>query len=189
MISRRQIEIINGALLGDGYAEKRGHKTRIRFRQGIDHEGYISYLLAELKDLTKGKISEHWGRVPCYYFSTKSMSELNIFRDLFYDGRRRIIPKDFESRITPLSMAIWIMDDGHRSRGNMVLNTHRYSKRDQERVLSVLKSKYEIDGTINRDRNKYRILISANSTREILIPMVKGHIHDDFKYKIREGAS
>lgn len=78
------------------------------------------------------------------------------------------------------------MDDGHRSRGNMMLNTHRYEKGDQERVLSVLKAKYDIDGTLNKDRDKYRILISAKSTREVLIPMVKGHIHDCFRYKIRE---
>lgn len=68
----------------------------------------------------------------------------------------------------------------------MMLNTHRYSKGDQERVLSVLKTKFNINGTLNKDRNKYRILISANSTREVLIPMIKGHIHKCFMYKLRE---
>lgn len=104
MLSIRQKEIINGALLGDGYAERRGLKTRIRFRQ-VNKE-YISYLLSELKGLTGGKLSEHKGKVPCYYFSTKSMRELNEFRERYYEGRKRIIPKDFERIITPLSMAI-----------------------------------------------------------------------------------
>ena len=76
------------------------------------------------------------------------------------------------------------MDDGHKSRNNLVINTHRYSKEDQERVLSVLKEKYNIDGTLNKDREKYRIIISAKSTREELIPMVKENIHESLKYKI-----
>lgn len=106
MISSRQIEIINGALLGDAHAEKRNLKTRIRFRQAAVYKEYVIYLLAEMRGLTKGKLSEHWGRVPCYYFSTKAMEEFNTFRDRNYRGRRRVIPSDFDSIITPLSMAI-----------------------------------------------------------------------------------
>ena len=176
MLKNKQIEIINGAL--------RGMKTRIRFRQSIYNIEYMNYLIAEMEGLTRGKLSEHWGKVPCYYFSTRLMEELNTFRERHYEGRKRIIPKDLESIMTPLTMAIWIMDNGHKSRGNRVLNTHRYGKGDQERVLEVLKSKYEIEGTINRDRDKYRILISARSTREIVIPMVREYILDCFKYKI-----
>lgn len=108
MINSRQREVINGALLGDAHAEKRGLKTRIRFRHAAVYKEYVMYLLAEMKGLTNGKLSEHWGRVPCYYFSTKSMMDLNTFRDRIYDGKKRIIPSDFESIITLLSMAIWI---------------------------------------------------------------------------------
>ena len=186
MLSNKQIEIINGALLGDAHAERRGEKTRIRFRQSIDNLEYMLYLLREMGDLSKGKLSMNWGKAPCYYFSTISKELFNKFRDDHYEGKNRIIPEDIEERITPLTIAIWIMDDGHKSRGNIVLNTHKYGKDDQERVLKAFSSRYGIEGAINKDRSNYRILISAKSTREILIPLVSGYILDCFKYKIRE---
>ena len=58
-ISKRQREIIEGSLLGDGHAEKRGEKTRIRFRYAALYKEYVEYLLAEMKELTSGKLSEH----------------------------------------------------------------------------------------------------------------------------------
>lgn len=76
------------------------------------------------------------------------------------------------------------MDDGSKSRGNIIINTHRYMKEDQERVLLILKGKYGIEGNVNLDRGKYRILISAKSTREILIPRIKGYIIKCFRYKL-----
>ena len=58
-MTKRQIEIINGALLGDAYAEKRRGKTRIRFRYAVGYKEYISYLFKEMGGLTTGKLSEH----------------------------------------------------------------------------------------------------------------------------------
>ena len=155
MISNRQEEIINGSLLGDGYLEHRSGKARLRFRS-VKKE-YIEKMLLEMLNLTTGKISLNAWKWRHYYFSTLSLLELNIYWNKFYkDGKKRI-PIDIEDFLTPLSLAIWVMDDGHKSRGNLILNTHIYNILGKQRILIALKSKYNIEGTINKDRDKYRI--------------------------------
>lgn len=77
-MNKRQEEILNGIMLGDGYAEKRGDKTRIRIRQSLLKERYVTYLFNELKNLTTGKLSKREGKDSCLYFSTNSGKEYNI---------------------------------------------------------------------------------------------------------------
>ena len=181
-MKKRQEEILNGIMLGDGYAEKRGDKTRIRIRQSLSKERYVTYLFNELKNLTTGKLSKREGKDSCVYISTKSRAEYNVWREKYYIGKKRIKPEELEERLTPLSMAIWIMDDGSMVRSNMMLNTQRYKEEDQLRVLKVLRDKWNIEGSLNKDRDKKRILISAKSTREILIGIVEKEIHESMKY-------
>ena len=61
-------------------------------------------------------------------FSTLSHVELEQFRLRFYRDHTKVVPEDLE--LTPLSMAVWFMDDGSRKSGQcrgLYLNTQSFT--------------------------------------------------------------
>ena len=58
----------------------------------------------------------------------------------------KIIPRDSFNRITPVSLAFWIMVDGslRKTKGNLVLCTDSYSKEDVLYLISILESKFNL---------------------------------------------
>ena len=49
------------------------------------------------------------------------------------------------------------MDDGCRTRNEIILNTQSFTFDDQLRLLGEIHRLYNIKGTINRDRNNFRL--------------------------------
>ena len=69
--------------------------------------------------------------VSAYRFFTKQHKDLTILYGLFYKNGRKIIPKILI--LIRVSIAIWYMDDGSKSRDRDVyLNTQQFSLLDQK---------------------------------------------------------
>lgn len=64
--------------------------------------------------------------------------------------------------LTPLALAVWLMDDGSRSRTSVYLNTQRFSEEDQMRLTDLLYRQFGIRATLNRDRTYHRIRIAVS---------------------------
>jgi hypothetical protein len=48
--------------------------------------------------------------------------------------------------LAPLTLAVWFMDDGSRSRNAVYLNTQQFAMTDQMRLLALLKGQWGIEG-------------------------------------------
>jgi hypothetical protein len=115
-----------------------------------------------------------------YRFVTRSLAELTPFYRLFYESGRKVIP---EVALTPLTLAVWFMDDGCRSRTAVYLNTQQFDGRVQEALLEMLRNQWSIDGTLNKDKAYYRIRISVAGTSK-LVKLIEPYVIPQLRYKL-----
>lgn len=147
VLTKRQQEIIAGTLLGDGHLETQdGGKT---YRLKIEHcdaqREYLEWLYQEFKSWIP---SEPYTKVKnsnvCVGVRTYSHQSLNGFGKLFYSQGKKLISKVIKKLLSPLSLAIWFMDDGslkssrHRT---YVIHTLGYEKEELKNVQNVLLNK------------------------------------------------
>lgn len=194
------ISILIGSLLGDLYAERRGPSTRFAIKQSDTHKEYIYYLHNILykegycsSNIQKGTTTasnKSLKRYTYYRFKTYSFSSLNWIYDLFYINGIKIVPLNISEYLTPLALAIWIMDDGSKSQsGGLILSTEGFDKTSIDLLCSVLSNKYGLTVTtpkngVNRQGNsRYRIYVSANSMLK-LRSIIKPYIIPSMSYKI-----
>ena len=112
-------EFLFGSLLGDCTAERLlNGGVRFRFKQSIIHKDYLFFLYEFL--LIRGYvnnnlpslINDKYGK--SYRFDTYSYKNLLWFYKLFYINKVKVVPSlpFLLSFLSPLALAIWIMDDG-----------------------------------------------------------------------------
>src|SRR3990170_2722125 len=63
-----------------------------------------------------------------------------------------------------LTLAIWFMDDGCRSRNAVYLNTQQFDQESQALLLRLLREQWAIEGALNRDKQYHRIRLSVDGT-------------------------
>lgn len=170
-LSKRQLSIVIGTLLGDGCLETNGRFVRLR----TDHSGrqreYVFWKFREMHDLTSGKprfvkyydkrtgkIYKHWR------FDTRSAEELTHYKELFYTNGKKQIPLGIkELLIKPLSIAVWFMDDGYRRKDckGAYFNTQAYSRQGQRLLQEMLEENFGIKTRIHWARGKAKIYIPS----------------------------
>jgi heme/copper-type cytochrome/quinol oxidase subunit 2 len=116
------ISVLIGLLLGDGHMNRiTGEGVKLRCRQSIIHKNYIFWLhkFFYSRGYTKSQQpSEYSTKLKntdkTYYgfeFNTLTFRSFNWIYKLFYDdGKKRISPLLMEY-LTPLALAVWIMDN------------------------------------------------------------------------------
>ena len=76
------------------------------------------------------------------------------------------------------------MDDGAKMRNSgYILNSQNFSLKEQERLADALGRKFKFEVNIHKDREKYRLYITANS-RDSLTNLIKPFILPCFEYKL-----
>jgi len=191
VLTQRQKDILIGTLLGDAHLEQNGKHTRLRVDHYDKHKAYVFWLAHEFapfsllprqiveKDKRNGKIYSRW------HFSTKSLPVFDEFRALFYKGRRKTVSKALVKLMTPLSLAIWYMDDGFRRRDSkgFYLCTSSFSEEEQRILQYILQVKFALVTRIHHQHDLGRIFIpSAYADR--FNQLVKPYILPIFKYKL-----
>ena len=116
------ISVLVGSLLGDGSAERlQSGGVRFRFRQGAVHKEYLFWLydFFNTRGYCSNNLPVHYtqkygGKVyEAYRFSTYGFTSLLWVYKLFYtNSKKKVIPANINDLLTPLALAIWIMDDG-----------------------------------------------------------------------------
>ena len=183
-LSEVQREIIVGCLLGDGamrcktnaLLEITIHSTNAAMSTDVD------WKFQQLAPLvrTPPKVRKGNGRRLAYRFVTRSLPELTPFFRLFYGSGRKRIP---EVALTPLTLAVWFMDDGCRSRSSVYLNTQQYDPESQALLLRLLRQQWGIEATLNRDKTYHRIRISVAGTRKLGC-IIGPHLLPALRYKL-----
>lgn len=192
-VSQFQKEVIIGSLLGDARLECRSkeYTARLRIHQGDEQKEFAFWKYKILKNL----VSISPKRIICchnpktkqpfysWYFHTLTFKEFGgLYRD-FYSVKRKILPKNISKMLTPLGLAVWIMDDGCHDKGAMIINSHNFSLNENKKLQDVLKSNFNLVAKINKDRARFRLRIRKKDflkLKKIIIP----YIIPSMRYKI-----
>lgn len=141
-------------MLGDGYLESDKFKaSRLQIKQCEFKKEYVLWLYEEFKDFVKTlpqqrKDNKQW------YFSTRSFVEFDYYRKIFYRNRRKSIPTNIkELLVSPLSLAVWFMDDGTldyrvKSHYSFTLSTDSFDSQEVRLLQGVMMERFGIQTSI-----------------------------------------
>jgi len=106
-------------------------------------------------------------------------------RETFYTRRAtKVIPFELlHQELTAFGLAIWFMDDGAIDRRQVGLNTQSFSLDENLGLAEFLHAKFGIAAQLNKDKNRYRLRISAKSTARF-VDLVAPHVIPSMQYKL-----
>ncbi len=175
-LSTKEKEIIIGTILGDGHFAMLKTDARLEIGHSEKQKDYVFWKYTELPSIVGAKpyqafidderYHKTWER---WSFSTKTHSEITELRDMFYKGKKKIIPKNIGLLLTsPLSLAVWFMDDGGRRNDSygLFLNTLSFTKKEHELLMKVLKDNFSLESRIHWIQDGYRIYIPSKEAQK-----------------------
>ena len=75
----------------------------------------------------------------------------NIF--LFYNSnKKKVIPNNIEELLTPLALAIWIMDYGTFKSPGLRIATNCFTKQEVELLVKALENKFNIKSSLQKKK-------------------------------------
>ena len=189
MLTSVQKDVLIGSILGDGnlrilkqnafltvsHSEKQ--KDYVLWKYNLFKKWVLTYPRQEkreyYKDNRRQLISWRW--------STVSHPTFTYYYHLFYPHGEKLIPDSIKRiLISPLSLAVWCMDDGSRKPygKGAFLHTQSFTLDDQLKLIEVLRKNFSIDARISsaglwKGKRLNRLYITAGSFlqfRNLVLP-------------------
>ena len=118
-LSEFQYEVVLGTLMGDGALSptRSGHGARLRMGHGAAQVAYGDWKASLFANVSVSRSSNDRGAV---FWDVQPMPELAELREAVYFGGKKVLSWDYLKKLTPLSLALWYMDDASftiRSKG------------------------------------------------------------------------
>ena len=186
------ISVLIGSLLGDSYASARTIEgTRFSYKQSQVHKDYLFWLYEfyykrgycsnlkprmytrKLRNKISNEIKEYYG----YEFNTFTFRSFNWIYKLFYKKGTKTVSVKLESYLTPLALAIWIMDDGGWAKPGVRISSNNFKLEEVQLLANLLKKLFYLNCTVQNlnTPGQYSIYIKGESVlklRKLIIPYV-----------------
>jgi len=185
-ITPKQRDVIIGSILGDACLDANvyGKNYRLQVIQSQKQKAYIDW---------KFKIFQNWcisepkfqSRTKSWRFRTVSHPSLTEYRRLFYPEGKKRIPSDIDRILkSPLSLAVWFMDDGTKGpRNGLTLNSQSFTRADNLKLSVCLERNFGLKTSLHKDKIYWRIYILPESILQFT-SLVEKFILGDMKYKL-----
>lgn len=181
-LTKEQVSIITGTILGDGSLRRKSN-TLLEVNHSYKQQDYVFWLYSKLQNIstTVPKIRKSGiNRMACR-FTTNSIQDLNAFYEAFYSGNTsKSVPKGLV--LDGLSLAIWFMDDGSKSRSTVYFNTQQFDLSSQSNLIEAL-GNLGLLSSLNKDKTYFRIRIKSDCM-DRLKELIKPYLLDSFLYKL-----
>jgi len=191
-ISQRQYEIILGTLLGDGCLTKKQTEKNyaLIIAHSVKQKEYLWWKIEEISNLFTMQIQFYRN----HYGETLSIQSYHhpFFTELhkrFYSNGKKRVTEEILDELTPLSLAVWYMDDGtfridkrnkYYSRGEARLSTQGFDNESLEKIKKYFKEVWDIETTIQKEKT---IRFGADNVGKFL-DIVRPYIIPSMQYKI-----
>lgn len=100
---------------------------------------------------------------PCVQFVTRTRAEFCVWRQRFDEERRKIVPIDIDRDLSPLALAVWIMDDGAADYAGLTLQSHSFTSDETNRLAAVLRAEYGLRTGTRANRGSEIIYVYAET--------------------------
>lgn len=195
--SERQKQIVFGTLLGDGYLRPtNGNAGNCSYALALCHGekqlDYLKWKFSEFENFVTTKEfrinnRQFHGNAPTYAFSTVSHPFLNDAHRICYcNNGKKDISIQWLEQLTPLSIAVWYMDDGSLNKRyhTVVLCTNSFSHTGQLLAVEYFKERYNIGAVLETRRNQQTVIrINASQSRKFM-DLISPHVPSCMSYKL-----
>jgi hypothetical protein len=192
-LTRVQREVLVGVLLGDACLETRdrGRTYRLKIEQSAQHEPYVRHLRDVFGDWVLSGPRQRRNRRRniehvSWVFNTLSHPAFRFYAQQFYADGKKQVPRLIHRWLTPRGLAYWFMDDGSmksRQSKGVILNTQGFHRSDLERLLEALQRRFELSGSIRRQKDGCQIYISGKSY-ERFVELIDPFVISEMRYKV-----
>lgn len=186
-------QVLFGTLLGDGNL-RIDIKNKSKNTSGkIEHcqkqiellklkKEIFGNLCSEIKEISRFDKRTNKTYHSCY-IRFKTNPELNEFHSMFYENNKKKIPHNLKL-LTPLSIAIWFMDDGVKAtKGGYYFSTNSFTKEDTERLAKELENRYNLNTSLHyKGKEQYMIYIKKSSASDFE-KLIENYIIPSMYYK------
>lgn len=191
--TQKQKDLIVGTVLGDGCIALHGRKNK-SCRLIVSHcekqKDFLMWkksILGNFVNVINKKEDKRKNSI-MYSFTTVVHNEFKFYRNLFYDGNKKIIKEELINHLSPLSLATWFLDDGTLYKNvNMRLSTDSFTKEDNEKLQWMLKCNFDIKSKVceyMRHDKKYYYMSFNKSNSLKMTEMIAPYSIDCMQYKL-----
>ena len=196
-LSKLQIEVINGAMLGDGCLYKHKNGINAQFIYGSKSKQHTEFVCDYFKDYWSGE-----GLKYCSYLDKRTNKEYSryvvktytnptfttIYKHWYDTQGVKHLPDDLV--LTPLTCLIWYIGDGGVCQSNrseyIKLSTHCFNKDEQEKVLLPQLQQFEAS-LMRATDEQYYIYIPHRKEKDFLKYIGECPFTDyQYKWKVKE---
>jgi recombination protein RecA len=193
-LSDQQRQVVLGGLMGDGAISSKRvgaggvtMKSRFRFGHGPKQDAYALWKASLLEGVPLS-MSRHskGGKM----VETSPLLELDALREAVYLAGKKVFSWDYIKSLTPLSLAIWYMDDGtfaerriDGSAGRSDICVEAFDPTSRERIRSWLADTWGIEAVL-RDRAGKAVLVFGRDATEALHALIAPYVPSMMEYKL-----
>ncbi len=194
LTSSKTREIVFGTLLGDGFLQPmKSGNIRLEVGHTPSQKEYLEWKYQQLKRFTGAKphLVKFYDARYCktysqWRFKTKASRFFIPFYNYFYKTGKKQISKDIVDIFnSPLSLAVWYMDDGGKRNDSygLFLNTLSFSYHEHEILKECLEKNFSLETRIHWIQCGYRLYVPSKEAKRFC-EIVNPYILPIMRYKL-----
>jgi recombination protein RecA len=200
LLSKMQVQVILGALMGDGSlsrpVRKDDESARFRMGHGTKQTAYLDWKSSLLGNIPHARTVNAKGAVFADFTPLAELAELR--HAVYFGGGKKHFTWDYLKCLTPLALAVWYMDDGSftvRSKGvqertaggtgRIDICVEAMSPGSRDRLVQYLQDTYGLDVKLtSRGTRKVNVLQFTTAASERFQALVAPYICPSMDYKL-----
>ena len=187
-LSPQQRAVLIGTVLGDGCLAKHGRHHRLHVKHKLAHRALAEFKREVFSDFVTMPLHEFDQRLggkrfPCVQFASRTNPVFSRWHNRFYKDGRKIVPLDIASLLCPLTVAVWLMDDGAADYAGVTFQTHSFLLEEVELLITALRERFDLATGSRRNKSGWVIYVPAASVKT-LSDLVSPHLLEGFGYKL-----
>ena len=199
LLSDQQFELILGSLMGDGNLSpnRRGRNgTRFRMGHGAEQSEYLDWKASLLENISCSRTTNAKGAVFADFAPLPELGEL--YKAVYFGDGKRHLSWEYLKALTPLSLAVWYMDDGCftvRSKGaqertaggsgRIEICLAAIGEGSRERLISYLRDTYDLDVKLTiRGARQVPVLQFTTEASARFQELIAPYVHPSMEYKL-----
>lgn len=184
-----EFQILLGTIYGDASLIPQGNglTASCSFTHSLAQQNYCIWKYEQLKRFIPSppKFTEEYDkRTQKTYYKVLVKTHLSpVIGELYsqvYQNKIKYINKELLSKIEPLGLAVWFMDDGYKNQCGYSLATNCFTSEELDIICEVFKEKFDITPS----RTKEKVLLILAKDRNKFTKLIQPYIHSDCLYKL-----
>ena len=193
--SQEELDVIMGSVLGDGSFTKSGNNYYFIVSHNDPQGEYLYWKYDIVRRLCKKEpivrtdryVRKDGSHPIRYKFWTRSDPKITKLAGVVYEGSVKKIKEELYPYITPRSLAVWVMDDGHNAGSSFInIMTMAHSRDEVILAAEMISNKFGLKGVkasprVDNGKTSYVLAFPRHSG---LVDLIIPYMHKDLMYKV-----